>query len=64
MPKRECLKIICYVAISNEAPNRGTLNDYPVWEYKYKRLVFGNGKYVNDSNTATAVFFYCKKDGG
>ena len=32
MPKRECLKIICYVAISNEAPNRGTLNDYPVKE--------------------------------
>ena len=29
MPKRESLKIFSYVLISNQAPNRGRLNDYP-----------------------------------
>ena len=45
MPNRECLKIICYVAISNEAPNRGTLNDYPVREKNCKRLAIRKGEY-------------------
>ena len=30
MPKRECLKIFDYVLISNQAPNRRRLNDYPL----------------------------------